>query len=156
MIAHSANSSHLSTEQGSALGAGALANNLSPLASSPNHTQVTPAQEDDQPGGSEDTHRLLRSEDKAPPQHPVFLSFVHSFAEFYNQEKAAFKGLNSALYPLFTLDSATSKFNVDEDQMTNRNLNAMNELMVESKKKDVMSFDKNNKNMKAILKKYAK
>ena len=40
--------------------------------------------------------------------------------------------------------------------MTNRNLNAMNELMVESKKKDVMSFDKNNKNMKAILKKYAK
>ena len=35
-------------------------------------------------------------------------------------------------------------------------LKNMSKLMVESKKKDVMSFDKNNKNMKAILKKHAK
>ena len=84
------------------------------------------------------------------------MSFVHSFVEFYNQEKTAFQGLNSALYPLFTLDSDTSKFIIHEEHMTNRNLNAMNELMVESKKKGGMSLDKDNKNMKTILKKYAK
>ena len=152
----SPDSSHLSTEQGSSLGAGALSGTLPPLESSPLRARATPDQEDELPGGSEDNHRFLRSEDKAPEQTPIFMSFVHSFVEFYNQEKTAFQGSNSALHPLFTLDSETSKFIVHEEQMTNRNLNAMKELMVESKKKGSVFLDKDNKNMKTILKKYAK
>ena len=55
-------------------------------------------------------------------------------------------------YPkLFTLNFSGLNIEAAPSQLKN-----MSELMVESKKKDVMSFDKNNKNMKAILKKYAK
>ena len=160
---NSATSTNLSTEPRPTLGVGvdpkekANPPKVGPLAvSQPDDIQVAPALEDDQANISEDTTRSLRSEAKAPVQHAAFSSFVNSFAEFYNQERAEFKGLNSALHPLFTLDSATSKFKVDENQMTNRNLTTMNELMVEMKKKDVMTFDKNNENMKTILMKYAK
>ena len=158
---NSATSTNLSTEPRQALGAGvdprANPTNVGPLAVSlPDDIQVAPAQEDNQANISEDTTRSLRSEAKAPVQHAAFWSFVHSFAEFYNQEKAEFTGLNSSLHPLFTLDSATSKFIVYEDQMTIRNLNTVKSLMVEMKNKNIMTFDKTNKNIKAILKKFAK
>ena len=159
----SATSTNMSSDSRPTLGVGVDPKEKStppkerPLAASEtDEILLAPAQDSNQANISEENTRSLRSEAKAPEQHDAFWSFVHSFAEFYNQEKAEFSGSESSLHPLFTHDSATSKFIVNEDQMTIRNLSAINSLMVDMNKKNLSMFDKTNKNLKTILKKFVK
>ena len=101
-----------------------------------------------------DNTRALRSEDLAPEQHPSFWTFVRGFSDYYNQESTEFIGLETSLHPLFTRDSATSDFIVKENQMTIRNLDAVNKLMDDVNRKSTKIFI--TKNVQAILKRFKK
>ena len=115
---------------------------------------LVPAQGSTQSNIPNDNTRALRSEDLAPEQHPAFWTFVHGFSNYYNQESTEFVGLETSLHPLFTRDSATSDFIVQENQMTVRNLDAVNKLMDDVNKKSNKIFI--TKNVQAILKRFKK
>ena len=159
----SANSTNLSTDPRPVLGAGvdpkvkSTPPSEEPLAASETDGILSaPAQNSTQVNISNENTRSLRSEDLAPKQHASFWTFVHAFAKFYNQESAEFIGSETSLQPLFTQDSATSEFIVNEEQMTLRNLDAIHKLMDDMKKKNLSMLDKTNKNLQAILRRFRK